>query len=104
MNCARLNCQHAATCYPVLTFTPEGHPESARGHLRMLLPLCDEHAFTEPTHFINDEGWAELVQSLRTNGQRDPDRASLRVQFEPWTDEFQRRVNAGYFAPPRSVH
>lgn len=88
--CARSDCQATATATPVLILHPfalelmraDLDPEPATMHLE--LPVCPEHqAVTSVDDLVTDDGWTDILQAFRSVGRVDPDRASLKLRWQP---------------------
>lgn len=80
--CARSGCEAEATLLPMLTFKAKNAPlDLPRARVQLPLPLCRDHADTDPHCYVSEDGWASIVAAMISRGKREPDRASLQVIF-----------------------
>lgn len=82
MNCARADCGKPATKRPVLSFAAKVLPHGPRARGELGIGLCDQHAVADPAEFVTDEGWAQICAGMAAMGRAEPDRDTLRIEFE----------------------
>lgn len=83
MKCTRKDCGRDATHVPVLSFASVQRPDGPRATGRLSLYVCREHQSTDVDEYVTDEGWQQIVDTLKRAGKAHPSRATLRVHFEP---------------------
>lgn len=83
MKCQRVGCTNDAHLRPILSFASKMKPHGARAEFMLPLPVCDEHATNDVSHYVNDESWAQIVAVVKKAGRAYPDRDSLQVRYVP---------------------
>jgi hypothetical protein len=81
MKCGRIGCPNGATKLAQVSFSSKVNPEGPRVSFQFPHGLCDDHATTDPSAYISDEGWAQIVSSMRARKLAAPDRESVEVTF-----------------------
>jgi hypothetical protein len=84
MKCSAVTCQREAQYAPVIHFSSKVNP-TARGQMRLALPVCSQHTYPQPSAYVSDAGWAQIENTFEEAGMAEPDRKTLTVTFVPLT-------------------
>jgi hypothetical protein len=84
MKCFRLGCPNEACVYPLVSFVSLAAPY-LRAEVQVPLFICFDHASTDVSQFLADDGWqwAYVCLTIKKTDRADINRDSLQVRYMP---------------------
>ena len=80
MKCDKQGCANDAHFSPIVSFASKVNP-MARAEFRLPLLVCKEHATDDVSQYVTDDGWQQIVATVKRAGKAHPDRDSLQVRY-----------------------